>query len=1006
MKNKISKILGVVLTVALLSSLLVASVPTSAKPLGFTPEFHPGNLVTNTVIAAGIEIVDIAANGDIVYAATGENVTASPLYKSTDGGGTWESLDSTTFFPGKPIKAVAVAADDPDVVGFITDDNAVYYSSNGGNFWDNMSAPSATHNCIDIAPGTSRVIAVGGNNGSGNGTLYIRGLTLTGGWDERHMGGTGANTTVANIVAVKASKNYATDKAILTIGGDGTGACLEMFRNDVNDREWNGQIDYMFESSAAWGAGVQIDSSTATLAKADIAMPNSYFANDTYERLVYIGLASSTSGGGVYRLFDYDVTAFATWSGGALGVGDVGSVSYHESGKLVAGSYDNNLVFQFLEPNAIAPRASRTDVFKQPGGVSKTNVVWSGDTVLAATGGSEGCVAMSTDDGYTFNDTGLISVNLTNFYDVAVNADGSKFYLTTNNSTSTSLWLKEGSNYKRVLSLDGYASIIARTAPDDDSVIYLADTASKDVWVSKNSGLESWKKVPASPLGSGDTIRDLAIESADVAYAIDDDSIVKTENAGASWGSEKRPIKEFTPTMITVASNGDVLVGGTSGYTAYSKDGGSTYERAVGAIGASGNTFVVPDDGYADNNIIYIGSGTGVWRGAAVSSGPPPSARGPSIDSTQSVRGMVQYQGVTYVMAANSTDSVLHKALNLEAAATSALAIWSSLSSGSEFISAPQALKLSASDTTPKLWAIDDPAALNSMTDPISATGPTMVGPADGITVEVNPANGRAFNVNFIFERYSSTDITEAQIEIATDADFDGIIYTATFDISGISGDTIAKAIGPTGVVGDSGEYGEFMPGSTYYWRVRSTTPLYSPWSEGRSFTVSDLDTFVVTGPQTGAADVDLMPTLTWAEYPDAIGYEVMLSEDPTFAIIEWSYNVDNPFYKVEEALKYSTTYYWRVRGVTGEPYLAGKAWVTPAGPWVTAVFTTMAEPVPDEPDVITITEPAKPPEIKVVEVPAPAPVIPTYLLWVIVGVGAVLVIALIVLIVRTRRVT
>jgi len=162
----------------------------------------------------------------------------------------------------------------------------------------------------------------------------------------------------------------------------------------------------------------------------------------------------------------------------------------------------------------------------------------------------------------------------------------------------------------------------------------------------------------------------------------------------------------------------------------------------------------------------------------------------------------------------------------------------------------------------------------------------------------------------------------------------------------------------------------------------------------------------MITGPEAGSADVSLMPTFTWAEYPDAIGYEIMLSEDPTFAIIEWSYNVDNPFYKVEEELKYSTTYYWRVRGVTGEPYLQGKTWITPAGPWVTGVFTTMAEPPEaEEPIVVVEKEPAPPPTIKVVEVPGAAPIIPTYILWVIVGVGAILVIALIVLIVRPRRV-
>jgi hypothetical protein len=290
------------------------------------------------------------------------------------------------------------------------------------------------------------------------------------------------------------------------------------------------------------------------------------------------------------------------------------------------------------------------------------------------------------------------------------------------------------------------------------------------------------------------------------------------------------------------------------------------------------------------------------------------------------------------------------------------------------------------------------------MIDPIATVGPALKGPADGFAVPLNPANGKANNVNFVWERYSNTDIEETQIEIATDEDFDGVIYTGTFDISAITADTIAKAIGPTGVAGDGGELGDFMPGHTYYWRVRTTSPLLSPWSASRSFTVESVDTFVITGPSVGGADVSLTPTFTWSEYPDAIGYEIMLSEDPTFKIIEWSYNVENNFYKVAEALKYSTTYYWRVRGVTGEAYLQGKSWVTPAGPWITGVFTTMAEPEEEEPPIV-VEQPPKT-EVKVVEVPVTtqAP-ISAPLLWAIIGIGAVLIIALIVLIVRTRRV-
>jgi hypothetical protein len=160
--------------------------------------------------------------------------------------------------------------------------------------------------------------------------------------------------------------------------------------------------------------------------------------------------------------------------------------------------------------------------------------------------------------------------------------------------------------------------------------------------------------------------------------------------------------------------------------------------------------------------------------------------------------------------------------------------------------------------------------------------------------------------------------------------------------------------------------------------------------------------------PAVGEYDISIEPMFTWGTVLGAIRYEITLSEDPTFSIIEWSYNVDSPFYKTDEALRYNTTYYWRVRGVLAEPYQVGRAWVTPATPWATGIFTTESEVVV-EPDAIVV-EPPKPevnveiPPTKITVEPA-APAVPNYMLWVIIAVGAVLIIALIVLIVRTRRV-
>jgi hypothetical protein len=160
--------------------------------------------------------------------------------------------------------------------------------------------------------------------------------------------------------------------------------------------------------------------------------------------------------------------------------------------------------------------------------------------------------------------------------------------------------------------------------------------------------------------------------------------------------------------------------------------------------------------------------------------------------------------------------------------------------------------------------------------------------------------------------------------------------------------------------------------------------------------------------PVIGAYDISIEPMFTWQAVPGAIRYELAICEDPTFAVIERNYAPEQPFVKVEEALRYSTTYYWRVRGVLGEPEGSGATRVTPATPWTVGIFTTMDEPV--EAGEAVVVEPTAP-EVTVdvapteVTIQPSSPAIPTYMLWVIVAVGAVLIIALIVLIVRTRRV-
>ncbi len=115
------------------------------------------------------------------------------------------------------------------------------------------------------------------------------------------------------------------------------------------------------------------------------------------------------------------------------------------------------------------------------------------------------------------------------------------------------------------------------------------------------------------------------------------------------------------------------------------------------------------------------------------------------------------------------------------------------------------------------------------------------------------------------------------------------------------------------------------------------------------------------------------------------------------------------------------TSYYWRVRvdlaGPLRSAYSETRSFRTEALPVVPAPPVEIVIPPPpvisvpsapsitiEPPEIVLPPAPAPPPEIVIPPAPEPAPAIPTWTLLAIIIIGAVLILALIVLIIRTRR--
>ena len=226
--------------------------------------------------------------------------------------------------------------------------------------------------------------------------------------------------------------------------------------------------------------------------------------------------------------------------------------------------------------------------------------------------------------------------------------------------------------------------------------------------------------------------------------------------------------------------------------------------------------------------------------------------------------------------------------------------------------------------------------------------------------------------------------------------------------------DTISVTIGP-----NAAYPAEYMPGYTYYWRVRNNDVsgdyMLSPWSEVRTFTVESLGKLPTTiqAPSPGATNIPAMTTFSWSATEGAIAYEFEI--DPGWKLAGAANALKTNTYVPDHTLEYDTSYTWKVRAVFVH---ATKTVAGDWGEWVSGVFTTTAESGP-------VVKPYSCPScglsfnteeelaehwanFHAVAPPAPvtpAPAVPDWALVTIIIIGAVLFIAVIVLIVRTRRV-
>jgi hypothetical protein len=483
-----------------------------------------------------------------------------------------------------------------------------------------------------------------------------------------------------------------------------------------------------------------------------------------------------------------------------------------------------------------------------------------------------------------------------------------------------------------------------------------------------------------------------------------------------------------------------------------------------GVTAARGNVHVVFDTNFENNNTIFIadddalaGAGLG---GSVYRNTPGGTFRWADTNMMAAICGAVgslaphqcgQY-GIAVAFTGADNQCALYSAHNISLIAPITInsgvcrtlwpldgmpkpgIVWDCLSAGLPvagtpnvgvvFTRQPSSLKLCGCcemDTDTTLWAIDNRAytpatyigMLWAFTDCLSKKGPALI-TEDKTLIGCDPVSGRAQEVNLCWEQLcvaNAYDIEIAKLDdfsiriidwvrrgnappdplafAAWDALFlapvDVLIPCAYFPAGG---EVTGPAPGVGGIASAVAAWGNLECGHTYYWRVQvrecaTTQIIRSPWSETRSFTVkAGLPvTTPYYGPQllapnNGCLGCPIAPaSFSWSPFKETTKYKFVLAKNAAMDQIVTEAEVATTAFEYDGTLDYSTNYFWRVMSLEPAP-----------SDW-SATFSFQTEAAPAE----------APPAEK-------APPTPVWV-WVVIAIGAILVIATLVLIFKTRRV-
>ena len=1053
MKKKLHKILGITLTLVMAISLTFAF---SAPAMAAEEEWDGFDVPDESTAAAGLGDAfmgnAIGSVGPLAQAIDGTLYLyvagAAPfgdLFTSDDEGRTWDATDYITDLPAAgAIVAIATSSEDADIL-YVADATNVYKTDDEGDSWTDLStmvAGTEVITCLDVGYADDDPhIFVGTNDPAvtyGE-VYYYRDAPFASIWTDLNVCAPDAGGAINNsdVFGIAVSPQFEDDTLVVAVVAEGVLGDSYVTANEgagIGLTAWD-DMEIQDETPASF----LITGATNPIFVDDFDI------DDDYELFVGVsGAAHTVSGlGGVFR-----VTGMANTDDFLLDdvdanvasidlVGDLGGASIAVGTSVAAGPasvwYSTDDGDSFDETDKAPTGAGATNNWVAiADDFADSGILWCASQ--AAT--KEGGMHLSTDFGDTFNGISMLDTDMDGgVYDVAFSGGyeegaGPMFMVTESSvaAADDSVWMYDGDNWERVWYDAGNALDMVEVSPDydNDMAVFIADSAIPTILYSHDGSADftAMTRQPGASIQAWLIVDDETVITADDGTGTAGDVYKTTRYGRRSWDSIATGGGVVTDLAISpsYASDGTMLAGDAASLVFISIDEGEEWDELSGSdvagwVTAANDTYVAFDPRYSDNGFIYAASDDIVARCEIDLAEDWDDQDFDDYAGADAVPGLATVTGCAGIAVADDGMQVgEHVATLYVADGAAGAGMWRSLNPTDDIgdvIFEPAAAGLAgAVDFSPGvasvsnleltygsniLYAIDTAAGIpiiHTYEDTLAA--PVVLG---------TPANNAGLDetgeVGFEWSDLNSDTVNWYQIYVNEEDDFPG----ATDELIGTD-DQVTQALGPAATrsardnIHNDNEltWRAATAGTEYFWKVRVSQggPVMSRWSEIFSFAtkVAQVTAPVQVSPEPGAQEVIINPTFDWRPVTGADFYKIMVATDGNFQNIITSSEPAANVWASDVELEYSTVYYWSVQGVS----FSG----APEGDEVISIFTTVGEPTEAQPPVII--EPTPPAPAPEVTVTLPVASTPAYV-WAIIGIGALLVIALIVLIVRTRRV-